>query len=158
MFRNVALSVVLTLSMATAAIAGEATTASKAVVHFTGIKLFVADHDRSVKFYSLLGFKNAPRVPETQNANQIRLSLTGNPEHTNIMLVKQPADQLNPARLGFGIVVMDIANAAVLHKQLTDAGYKPENLMVGITAAKLDIFYVTDPDGYRLELVQRTKP
>lgn len=112
--------------------------------------LRVTDLDRSLAFYTALGFARLGRVPETDFGSLTMLKLPDDP-FISLELVHDPARP-----------VTDIGAVNHLVVQVDDLGATIADLATkGVTAeppADLDggmrTAWLTDPDGYRIELVQ----
>jgi lactoylglutathione lyase len=116
----------------------------------------VLDEARSVAFYGkAFGLEIADRVDfETftliylRNAEtDFELELTVNKGRT------EPYDPGN----GYGHLAVSVREVAVEHKRLTELGLNPGKLVELNRDGKLFglFFFVTDPDGYKIEVLQR---
>ncbi|WP_131195865.1 VOC family protein [Lichenihabitans psoromatis] len=59
---------------------------------------------------------------------------------------------------GFGHFAVSVADIAAEHARLTEAGLNPEPVKELLHEGKMlaRFFFVADPDGYRIEVLQRT--
>ncbi|WP_131115368.1 VOC family protein [Lichenihabitans psoromatis] len=59
---------------------------------------------------------------------------------------------------GFGHFAVSVADIAAEHARLTEAGLNPEPVKELLHEGKMlaRFFFVVDPDGYRIEVLQRT--
>ena len=119
-------------------------------LHF-GIR--VADLDRSLAFYTAVGYEVLGTVPETPFGSLTMIKLPGD-EFVTMELVHDPADDPTTFGIGLNHVVitvesMDATLAELATKGLTADGYEPTDDPAAIRTA-----WLTDPDGYRIELVQ----
>lgn len=64
-------------------------------------------------------------------------------------------DQAEPYDLGngYGHIALGVDNLEEKHKELSDKGYQVAELK-GLTPGKPNYFFVTDPDGYRIEVIR----
>ena len=112
--------------------------------------LRVSDRERSLAFYTALGYATVGVVPATEFGSLTMLQLPGDPFVT-LELVHDPARKV-------------VDNAAVNHLvvQVDDLGATIAELAAkGLTAEPpaepgpgIRTSWLTDPDGYRIELVQ----
>ena len=112
--------------------------------------LRVTDLDRSLAFYSALGYAELGRVPETGFGSLTMLQLPDDP-FVSLELVRDPARP-----------VKDVSSVNHLVVQVDDLDTTIADLEThGITAESpaapgpgIRTSWLTDPDGYRIELVQ----
>jgi catechol 2,3-dioxygenase-like lactoylglutathione lyase family enzyme len=112
--------------------------------------LRVTDLDRSLAFYTAVGFAVVGRVPETPYGSLTMLQLPGDP-FVSLELVHDPARP-----------VTDIGAVNHLVIQVDDLETATTDLAAeGVTAEPFTepepgfrLSWLTDPDGYRIELVQ----
>jgi catechol 2,3-dioxygenase-like lactoylglutathione lyase family enzyme len=112
--------------------------------------LRVTDLDRSLAFYTALGYAELGRVPETEFGSLTVLQLPDDP-FVSLELVHDPARPVTDIGAVNHLVVQvddlnatiaDLATRGVTAEPLTEPG-------PGFRTA-----WLTDPDGYRIELVQ----
>jgi lactoylglutathione lyase len=112
--------------------------------------LRVSDLDRSLAFYTAVGFAAIGRVPGTPLGSLTMLQLPGDP-FVSLELVHDPARP-----------VADIGALSHLVVQVDDLGATIAGLATrGVVAEPpaepgpgMRTSWLTDPDGYRIELVQ----
>jgi len=149
--------------------------------------LIVADLERALRFYALLGYApetemGGPRGPDktafplNAESTRFRLVILGskvNPE-ARIGLVwfdaPRPADSRAPRRkVGVGdmVFVFDVADAAAVHERLRAAGADIVETPQAYLSKQQDaagrpyegrVFHVFDPDGNLVELLEAAKP
>ncbi|MEV5896505.1 VOC family protein [Nonomuraea fuscirosea] len=112
--------------------------------------LRVTDLDRSLAFYTAVGYAELGRVPETGFGSLTMLKLPGDP-YVSLELVHDPARPVKD----IGAVNHLVIQVDDLHATIAGLAAK------GVTAeppAELGpefwTSWLTDPDGYRIELVQ----
>jgi len=129
------------------------------ITRYAGTALKVTDMERAEKFLTTIGFKPALRPGETGRPEEKRYTITGQPLDTMVNLLKVPAEQGVAGRGAYGMIVLDVTDAAAMHKRLADAGYKPEALRVNTSETKDTVWhslvFVNDLEGYRWEFIQR---
>ena len=116
------------------------------------VGLRVADLDRSLAFYTALGYEVLGSVPETEFGSLTMLKLPGD-EFVTVELVHDPrGGAVGPGGLNHLVIQVESMHATVA--DLTARGVQvgapgsPDGSEHFWTA------WVTDPDGYRIELVQ----
>lgn len=117
-----------------------------------GPVLMVTDLERSLKFYTDgLGLQVASRIPGKPGPGAVLTApgTTGSP----FILLRQRSAETSvtpPVVLGDGLsrIMIRVPDAAQAAARLTAAGFAVPDL------AGKRIFFVTDPDGYRYEIMQ----
>ena len=116
----------------------------------------VLDEARSVEFYGkVFGLKVADRIEfdtfaliyMSNDETGFELELTVNKGRT------EPYDLGN----GYGHLALSVQEVGVEHKRLTEAGLNPGKIVELNRDGKLLalFFFITDPDGYKIEVLQR---
>jgi lactoylglutathione lyase len=114
--------------------------------------LRVADLERSLAFYTAVGYKVAGRVPETPFGSLTMLALPGD-EFVTIELVHDPARGAGDgARLNHFVITVDSMADTVA--ELAARGVTAEAPESPDGSADFLTAWITDPDGNRIELVQ----
>jgi lactoylglutathione lyase len=116
------------------------------------VGLQVADLDRSLAFYTGLGYEVLGSVPETGFGSLTMLKLPGD-EFVTVELVHDPrGGVVGPGGLNHLVIQVESMHATVA--DLTARGVDVE--APGSPDGSEDFWtaWVTDPDGYRIELVQ----
>ena len=116
------------------------------------VGLRVTDLDRSLAFYTALGYEVLGAVPETEFGRLTMLKLPGD-DFVTVELVHDPdSGAIEPVGLNHLVIQVDDvhATAAYLATKGVHLGTpsSPDGSQSFWTA------WLTDPDGYRLELVQ----
>jgi lactoylglutathione lyase len=116
------------------------------------VGLRVEDLQRSLEFYEKLGYDVVGTVPDTQLGSLTMLALPGD-EFVALELVHD-ADhgRVEPGGLSHLVVQVDDMHATVA--RLAARGVKTEEPGSPDGSADFWTAWVTDPDGYRIELVQ----
>ncbi|MEV0161766.1 VOC family protein [Nonomuraea fuscirosea] len=112
--------------------------------------LRVTDLDRSLAFYTAVGYAELGRVPETGFGSLTMLKLPGDP-YVSLELVHDPARPVkDTGAVNHLVIQVDDLHATIVG--LADKGVTaepPAELGPGFWTS-----WLTDPDGYRIELVQ----
>lgn len=116
----------------------------------------VLDEARSVAFYEqAFGLKVADRL-DFETFTLIYLS---NAESTFELELTVNKGRTEPYALGdgYGHLAVSVADVAAEHARLTEAGLAPRKLVefknAGVHIATF--FFIADPDGYQIEVLQR---
>ena len=114
--------------------------------------LRVADLERSIAFYTSIGYEVLGDVPGTELGTLTMLKLPGD-EYVVLELVHDPTHgRVEPGGLSHLVIQVEDMHATVTH--LTARGIQTEEPGSPDGSADLWTTWVTDPDGYRIELVQ----
>jgi lactoylglutathione lyase len=114
--------------------------------------LRVTDLDRSIAFYSCLGYEVLGGVPGTDLGALTMLKLPGD-EFVSIELVHDPAQgRVRPEGFSHLVVQVDDVHGTVSH--LAAQGVHAEEPSSPDGSDDFWTAWLTDPDGYRIELVQ----
>ncbi len=112
--------------------------------------LRVTDLDRSLDFYRAVGFVELGRVPETDFGSLTMLKLPDDP-FVSLELVHHPERPVtDTSAINHLVVQVSDVDAPVAH-QATEGGIAEEPTEPG---PGIRTSWLTDPDGYRIELVQ----
>jgi len=117
----------------------------------------ITDIDRSVAFYNALGFEEVGRIPIRDEATNVfmnqpgdgdspRLELTFNHGHTD------PYD----IGTGYGHIAITADDLDGALANLKEQGIEPERPPYSIREGGNRLCFVRDPDGYRIEIIERT--
>lgn len=119
------------------------------------VGLNVADMDRSLKFYvEGLGMKALRRNERADTVEQfLGFPAMSVPPVLELIARKTPAQSAPPATTSFKIV-LTVNDIVALAEQLKKAGFAPPPPRMNSEAGG-GAFFIRDPDGYNLEIVQR---
>jgi lactoylglutathione lyase len=112
----------------------------------------VADLERSLAFYSALGYTVVGTVPETELGSLTMLKLPGD-EFVALELVHRPdVGRIDPRGLNHLVIKVESIAATVADLATKGVAADPPSSPDG--SEDFWTSWVTDPDGYRIELVQ----
>jgi len=115
--------------------------------------LRVTDLDRSLAFYTAVGYEVVGSVPETSLGHLTMLRLPGD-EFVTIELVHSPArDEVNSGT-GLSHFVIKVESLDATLSELAARGIGAEAPVSPDGSDDFRTTWVTDPDGNRIELVQ----
>jgi lactoylglutathione lyase len=116
------------------------------------VGLRVADLERSLAFYTGVGYEVIGNVPETEFGSLTMLKLPGD-EFVTVELVHDPRrGTVDPGGLNHLVIQVESMQATVA--QLTARGIEVEAPGSPDGSGDFWTAWVADPDGYRIELVQ----
>jgi lactoylglutathione lyase len=114
--------------------------------------LRVADLNRSLAFYTALGYEVIGKVPETEFGSLTMLKLPGD-QFVALELVHDPAGgSVDPGGLNHLVVKVESMQATIA--DLAAHGIDAEPPDSPDSSDDFWTSWLTDPDGYRIELVQ----
>jgi lactoylglutathione lyase len=116
----------------------------------------VTDPDRSVAFYEALGFEKRRELPIRDEAVNYFLGIPGH-ESPELELTYNFETPVGGYELGTGYghvaVTVDDLDAAL--GRLAEKGIEPERPPYTVREGGSRICFVRDPDGYRVEIIER---
>jgi len=116
------------------------------------VGLRIEDLERSLAFYTTVGYEVVGTVPETEIGSLTMLALPGD-EFVALELVHDPTHgRVEPGGLSHLVIQVEDVHATVAH--LAARGVTAEEPGSPDGAADFWTAWVTDPDGHRIELVQ----
>jgi lactoylglutathione lyase len=116
------------------------------------VGLRVADLERSLASYAGLGYEAVGNVPETEFGSLTMLKLPGD-EFVTLELVHDPRrGTVHPGGLNHLVIQVESMQATV--GRLAERGIEVEAPGSPDGSEEFWTAWVTDPDGYRIELVQ----
>ncbi|MFF5302386.1 VOC family protein [Streptomyces sp. NPDC013161] len=113
----------------------------------------VTDLDRSLAFYTALGYVELGKVDIGDGARLVILKFPGEPA-ASLELVHRPAAGRVDVGSGFDHLAIQVDTLTDTVKTLADAGLAPEPLQFPGGPDGPKTSWLTDPDGYRIELVE----
>ncbi|MQY18568.1 VOC family protein [Nocardia macrotermitis] len=113
----------------------------------------VTDLDRSLPFYAALGYVELGRVEPGDGSRLVILSFPGEPA-VSLELVHRPGSESVYVGTGFDHLAIQADTLADTLERLTDAGLEPGPVQYPGGPHGPKTSWLTDPDGYRIELVE----
>ena len=117
------------------------------------VGLRVSDLERSLAFYTAVGYAVIGTVEATAHGWLTMLQLPGD-DYVTIELVHDPAHGEAGPGVGFNHLVIQVESLDATRADLVAKGIEPEPLEHPGGVAGPATCWLTDPDGYRIELVQ----
>jgi lactoylglutathione lyase len=116
----------------------------------------ILDIDRSVEFYEALGFREMSRFPIGDEAINVYLGQPEDGEEPRLELTHN-FDQDEPYEVGtgYGHIAVSVTDLRGTLASLAEQGIEPERPPYSIGDDSSLLCFVRDPDGYRVELIER---
>jgi lactoylglutathione lyase len=113
----------------------------------------ITDPDRSVAFYEALGFEERRRLPIRDEAINIFMGLPGDGDR--LELTYNFGVEAYELGTGYGHIAVMVDDIHATLARLSDQGIEPEKPPYTVREGGSLLCFVTDPDGYRIELIER---
>ncbi len=113
----------------------------------------ITDVDRSVAFYTALGFEETRRMPIREEAINVFMGLPGDGER--LELTYNFGVEEYELGTGYGHIAVTVDDMDATLERLAGEGIEPERAPYQVRAGGSRICFVRDPDGYRIELIER---
>src|SRR4051812_10295048 len=117
------------------------------------VGLRVGDLDRSIAFFTALGYEVVGHVPETGLGHLTMLKLPGD-DFVSIELVHDPARGEIDLGTGLSHLVVQVESVDAAIARLAAAGIEADDPGSPDGSEDFRTTWITDPDGRRIELVQ----
>ncbi len=116
----------------------------------------ILDVDRSIAFYQALGFNEIGRLPIREEAVNVFMGLPEDGSEPRLELTHNFA-QTEPYELGtgYGHIAITTADLDSTLQRLAGQGIEPEKPPYSVRDGGSRLCFVRDPDGYRIELIER---
>jgi len=112
--------------------------------------------DRSVAFYEALGFEEKGRIPIREEAINVFMGLPDDGAEPRLELTYNfGQDEAYDVGTGYGHIAITTADLDSALSALSDQGIEPERPPYTIRDGGSRLCFVRDPDGYRVELIER---
>lgn len=116
----------------------------------------VLDLDRSQRFYEALGFEETGRMPIGTEATNLFMNLPGDGDEPRLELTFNH-DRTEPYAIGegYGHIALAVGDLDLVLGRLAELGIEPERAPYTVSEGGTRLCFVRDPDGYRVELLDR---
>jgi lactoylglutathione lyase len=116
----------------------------------------ILEIDRSVEFYKALGFTEVGRIPIREEAVNVFMGLPDDGPEPRLELTNN-FDQTEPYEIGngYGHIAITTPDLDSTLEQLAAQGIEPEKPPYSVRDGGSRLCFVRDPDGYRIELIER---
>jgi lactoylglutathione lyase len=113
----------------------------------------ITDIDRSVAFYTALGFEERRRMPIREEAINVFMGLPGDGDR--LELTYNHGVDSYELGTGYGHIALAVEDLDGILARLAEQGIEPERPPYQIREGGSFLCFVRDPDGYRIELIER---
>jgi lactoylglutathione lyase len=116
----------------------------------------ILDPERSVAFYEALGFNEIGRIPIRDEATNIFMGLPDDGPNPRLELTHNH-DRTEPYEIGtgYGHIAITAPDLDGTLARLKDLGIEPEKPPYSVRQGGSRLCFVRDPDGYRIEIIER---
>jgi lactoylglutathione lyase len=117
----------------------------------------ILDVDRSVDFYKALGFNEIGRVPIRDEAINVFMGLPDDGPDPRLELTYN-VGRSEPYEIGtgYGHIAITTGDLDATLSKLKEQGIEPERPPYTVREGGSRLCFVRDPDGYRIELIERS--
>ncbi len=113
----------------------------------------IGDIDRSVAFYEALGFEERARMPIGDEAINVFMGVPG--DDPRLELTYNHGVDSYELGTGYNHIAITAPDLDHTLAQLKEQGIEPEKPPYTVREGGSRICFVRDPDGYRIELIER---
>jgi lactoylglutathione lyase len=113
----------------------------------------IGDIDRSVEFYEALGFEELRRMDIRDEAVNVFMGLPG--DGARLELTYNHGVDSYELGTGYNHIAVSADDLDATLAELADKGIEPEKPPYQVREDGPRICFVRDPDGYRIELIER---
>ncbi len=114
----------------------------------------ITDIDRSVAFYEALGFEERGRMPIRDEATNVFMGLPGDADR--LELTYNHGVDSYELGTGYGHIAVTVDDLDGTLARLAEKGIEPEKPPYQVREGGSRLCFVRDPDGYRVELIERS--
>ena len=115
----------------------------------------ITDIDRSVAFYEALGFEEIRRMPIREEAINVFLNQPGDGDEPKLELTYNFGVDSYELGTAYGHIAISADDLDATLERLAAQGIEPERPPYQIHEGGSRLCFVRDPDGYRIELIER---
>ena len=115
----------------------------------------IGEIDRSVAFYNALGFEEVGRMPIGDEANNVFMNIPGDGEMPRLELTYNFGVDSYQLGTGYNHIAIAAGNLDETLARLAEQGIEPERPPYSVREGGSRLCFVRDPDGYRIELIER---
>jgi lactoylglutathione lyase len=114
----------------------------------------ITDVERSVAFYTALGFEERRRMPIREEAINVFMGLPGDDDR--LELTYNFGVDSYELGTGYGHIAVTVDSMEATLAGLAEQGIEPERPPYRLREGGSLLAFVRDPDGYRIELIERS--
>ena len=113
----------------------------------------IGEIDRSVAFYEALGFEEIGRLPIREEAINVFMGLPG--DGPRLELTYNFGVDSYELGTGYNHLAVTVSDLDEVLPRLAEQGIEPEKPPYTVSEGGSRLCFVRDPDGYRIELIER---
>ncbi|HEX8067626.1 MAG TPA: VOC family protein [Thermoleophilaceae bacterium] len=113
----------------------------------------IGDIDRSVAFYQALGFEEIGRLPIRDEAINVFMGLPG--DGPRLELTHNFGVDSYELGTGYNHIAVTVDDIDARLAELAEQGIEPEKPPYTVREGGSRLCFVRDPDGYRIELIEK---
>jgi lactoylglutathione lyase len=113
----------------------------------------IGEIDRSVEFYKALGFEEVGRMPIRDEAINVFMGLPG--DGARLELTYNHGVDSYELGTGYNHIAVTVSDLDGTLAALAGRGIEPERPPYSLREGGTRLCFVRDPDGYRIELIER---
>ena len=113
----------------------------------------IGEIERSVRFYEALGFEELGRLELGEEAVNVFMGLPG--DGPRLELTYNHGVSEYELGTGYNHIAVTVDDLDAKLAALAESGIEPEKPPYTVSNAGVRICFVRDPDGYRIELIER---
>jgi len=116
----------------------------------------ILDVERSVAFYEALGFEEVARMPIRDEAVNVFMNMPGDGDSPRLELTWNVGRE-EPYEIGtgYGHIAIAAEDLDGTLARLAEQGIEPERPPYTVREGGSRMCFVRDPDGYRIEIIER---
>jgi lactoylglutathione lyase len=114
----------------------------------------IGEIDRSVAFYEALGMEEIGRMPIRDEAINVFMGFPG--DGPRLELTYNHGVDSYELGTGYNHVAITVENLDEVLPELAEQGIEPEKPPYTVREGGSRLCFVRDPDGYRIELIERS--
>ena len=114
----------------------------------------IGDIDRSVAFYKALGFEEVGRMPIRDEAINVFMGLPD--DGARLELTYNHGVDSYELGTGYNHIAITVEDLDDVLPKLAEKGIEPEKPPYTVREGGSRLCFVRDPDGYRIELIERS--
>jgi lactoylglutathione lyase len=115
----------------------------------------IGEIDRSVAFYNALGFEEVGRMPIGDEAINVFMNIPGDGDMPRLELTYNFGVDSYELGTGYNHIAIAAGNLDETLARLAEQGIEPERPPYSVREGGSRLCFVRDPDGYRIELIER---
>ena len=114
----------------------------------------ITDIDRSVAFYTALGFEEVGRIPIRNEAVNVFMNQPGDGDMPRLELTCNFGVESYELGTAYGHIAITAADLDDTLARLAAQGIEPEKPPYSVREGGSRLCFVRDPDGYRIEILE----